>query len=594
MRRWTVHMARMAILALALASCSITFGQDKAAATPSGGGGGAGAGGADADAALITRLQTTLVDADYQGVDFDEIIDDLRRRYDLNIHVSWKSLEEAGLRRDQRLEIHLDQVTLATLLDIILREGGTAEAELSYCVEGGVIVISSREDLARNTILRAYDITDLIESGYAIRRFGNTPVLSMEVTGREFFGGEPLETDGGGFGGGGGGSIFGDPGTDPTQPSRMERIDSVVCLIEENVDPDSWIAYGGDVGSVHFMDNVLFIRHTIRGHEKIRAFLQLIRDVQPRPLDADAVIVRMRADKAAQWRGAMGADFPRLDGAYVDGLMTSADVEDLLFRAAGSGFNGQRFWFSALTQRDVLTGMRPSVAEVINAFSPVTGFATEGLELIALPLVTPGGDELTVDVQMAWIPPAVITERPVRLAPGEGVASIDQVMCSMRTVSTMARCRLGQGIALSIPDQLSDLGRPRQWEDWLMGGLAYPPHPRAGELKGEDDLKRGGPRRAAENRKGRTQRPPFFQLSALACWLLAFGVSVFGFQFSAFSSAACRISFQARSTWRCCVCVWPIDMRRTSRSSIFVWVRYIFPERLSRSMIRWLISSPPT
>lgn len=475
MQRSTVHMARMAILALALAACSVTFGQDETATTLSGGGGGDG--GPNADAALITRLQKTLVDADYQGVDFDEIIDDLRRRHDLNIHVSWKSLEEAGLRRDQRLEIHLDQVTLATLVDIILREAGTAEAELSYCVEGGVIIVSSRTDLARNTILRAYDITDLIESGYAIRRFGNTPVLSMEVTGREFFGGEPLETGGGGFGGGGGGgggSIFGEPGADPSRLTQMERIDFFTELIIDGIDPDSWTENGGETGSIRVVNNVLLIRHTIRGHEKIRAFLELIRSVRPRPLDADAVIVRMRADKAAQWRAAMGAGFPRLDGDYVDGLMTSADVEGLLFRAAGSGFNGQRFWFSALTQRDVLTGMRPSVAEVINAFSPVTGFATEGLELIALPLVTPGGDELTVDVQMAWIPPVVIAERPVRLAPGEGEASIDQVMCSMRTVSTTARCRLGQGIALSIPDQLSDLGRPRQWEDWLILRIREP------------------------------------------------------------------------------------------------------------------------
>ncbi|MDY7110471.1 MAG: hypothetical protein SYC29_17715 [Planctomycetota bacterium] len=477
MDRWTAHPARMAILALILASCSATLGEDTTAMPPSGDGGGGGSGNVDQDAALITRLQTTMVDADYDRTDFDELIDDLRRRHDLNIHVSWKSLEREGIRRDQRMDIHLTRVPLSTLLDLALREAGKAYSELSYSIEGGVIIVSSREDLARNTILRAYDITDLIESGYAIRRFGNTPVLSMEVTGREFFGGEKLKTGGGGGsggGGGGGGSIYGDPGADPTRLTKMERIESIIDLIQENIEPDSWRALGGDVGSIHLTDNVLLIRHTVPGHAKVRAFLELIREARPRPLDADVVIMRLRSDRAAEWREKMGADFPRLDEAYIDELMTTTDDDDLLFRAASSGFNGQRFWFSALTQRDVLTGFRPTVGEAVNAFSPATGFSKEGLELIALPLVTPGGDELTLDVQMAWIPPAIVAERSVRLAPGEAEASIDQVTCSMRTVSTMTRGRLGEGIALSIPDELDDPGRPTRWEDWLILRIREP------------------------------------------------------------------------------------------------------------------------
>ena len=66
----------------------------------------------------------------------------------MNIHVAWRVLEDRGLRRDQRIELELDRVSLATLLNILLREVDTSRIDLAYHVEDGVIVISSRDDLA--------------------------------------------------------------------------------------------------------------------------------------------------------------------------------------------------------------------------------------------------------------------------------------------------------------------------------------------------------------------------------------------------------------------------------------------------------------
>ena len=428
------------------------------------------------DEALLKKLKETLVDAQYLGKDFDDIIEDLRERFELNIHVSWKVLEALGIRRDQRLEVRLKRVSLATLLDMILREAAPTPAELAYAVEGGVLVISTQDALVRKTVVRTYDITDLIESGYALRRFGNTPVLSLDLTGREFVGGEERTAPGGGGGfggggggrGGGGGGIFGEPGEDPQWLRSMERIQELVDLIQENVNPETWRDFGGATGTLQVINNLLLIRQTIEAHAEIKVFLELIRRSAPMPLDADVIVVRMRMSKAQALRQKIGDRFPRLTAQEVRNLAAGGDDHDVLFCATTSGFNGQRIWFSALTQRDVLTSMTAHTADQVSAFAPVTGFATEGLELIVLPLLDADGEHITLDVEMAWIPTADIKERAVALGIGEPNASIDQSQRTMRTVSTTARLGLEQGIALSIPHQLDDHGQRVEYEDWLV------------------------------------------------------------------------------------------------------------------------------
>ncbi|MCH7603088.1 MAG: hypothetical protein IIB54_10000 [Planctomycetes bacterium] len=166
----------------------------------------------DLEDAVIERLHATLVDAEYDAVDLEDVIEDLRQKYDLNIHVSWKRLDAIGVRKDERIELTLKQVPLAMVLRMVLQEALDDDIDqLDYSVRGGIIVISSRNALQRDTILKTYDITDLIESGYAVRRFANTPVLGMVLTGREYVGGEKKREPATG-GGGGGGSY--EPGAD--------------------------------------------------------------------------------------------------------------------------------------------------------------------------------------------------------------------------------------------------------------------------------------------------------------------------------------------------------------------------------------------
>ena len=180
------------------------------------------------------------------------------------------------------------------------------------------------------------------------------------------------------------------------------------------------------------------------------------------------MIVRVRADRVDEWKAVAGESFPRVPAERFDDFISAVDPQGVLFSGTTSGVNGKRLWFSALTQRDLLVGVSSVAGTDVASYEPQSGFATEGLELIALPLITPGTDELELDVNMAWIPDSTIEERAVRLGPDAGDATIDQLTRRMRTVSTATHLRLGDAIALSIPGELPGTGIAPEYEDWLI------------------------------------------------------------------------------------------------------------------------------
>ena len=469
----TAMFVRAVLVGIVLLMGSVACGQDVTAP---------GAEVVDQDEALMRMLQETLIDADYDRVDFERVIDGLRERFNLNIHVSWTQLEKIGVRRDERIEVKLKQIPLATLLDIVLREVSDPLLSLNFIVSDGILRITSRELMHEPTVLRTYDVTDLIESGYAIRRFANTPVLGLELTGREFIGGELRREggSGGGFGGGGGGGggsggggIFGDA-EDIDRSIVMELIESIASIIQDNVEPESWRDLGGEVGSLQLFDSTLLIRQTLRAHQRIGEVLTMLRASRPAPLDADVAVVRLRIDRATELRLKIGNRFPRLTAEQAAQLAWSPKSEGVLFRGIASGFNGSRIWFSALTQRDVLSGMTATVGEGVNAFAPRTSTSTAGLELIVLPLVSPESDQVTIDVEMAWVPSTTVTSRGVALGTPSGEGSIDQTKRSMRTVSAATTAKLGDAVAFSIPAQLSDVGTAVEFEDWLIVRVRRP------------------------------------------------------------------------------------------------------------------------
>ncbi len=425
------------------------------------------------DEVIVRMLQEKLVDVSYDRMDLDRVVDDWRDRFGLNIHVSWGQLERVGVRRDDRIEIKLKQVPIETVMDIVLREASGSTDLVKYIVSSGILMISTEDIVREPRVLRTYDVTDLIESGYALRRFANTPVLGLKLTGREFVGGE-AKRGGGGGGAHGGSGILGDPEDDPDRLSEMELIGGIIDLLLELVEPDSWVDNGGETGSVRVFDSTFLIRHTIKGHQQIADLFSMIRSNHPAPLEGDAAIVRLRLDKAAELRAKIGGSFPHITSEQATQLAWLPQSEGVLFRSTVSGFNGSRLWYSALAQRDVVSGLKATAGDGVNAFSPLTATSTDGLELIVLPLLQPDTDNVTIDVEMAWVLGTKVSSRSVALGSASGEGSIDQTLRKMRTVSSTTISKLGDAVIFSIPSQLNDAGGSLEYEDWLIVRVRKP------------------------------------------------------------------------------------------------------------------------
>lgn len=110
------------------------------------------------------------------GIDFADtplprVIRHFRERYDLNIVVRWRVLEDAldRDRDDMLVNVKLKGVRVGTALEVVLDYAQGAGARIGYVVRGGVITISTREDLNSRPVTRVYKSRNI----KALRQFAS-------------------------------------------------------------------------------------------------------------------------------------------------------------------------------------------------------------------------------------------------------------------------------------------------------------------------------------------------------------------------------------------------------------------------------------
>ncbi len=96
--------------------------------------------------------------------DLAQAVNELRRTSGISIDVNWNELARVGVDRTTPCGgMRLQNVRLATVLQLLLDNvGSAAGVELGYTVMDGVVRISTAEDLNRHTLVRVYDVSDLL------------------------------------------------------------------------------------------------------------------------------------------------------------------------------------------------------------------------------------------------------------------------------------------------------------------------------------------------------------------------------------------------------------------------------------------------
>ena len=210
---------------------------------------------AEADAGLHRIID----DIDLRDTPLDQAVDALRAKTHANIAVQWRALEAAGIDKVAAVHVHLSDLPLERVLQIVCDDIGGGTVKVGFQVDRGVIVVSTDEVLSRNAVARIYDVRDLIEMDHKQRtKWGRT--TSPDAAGAAAVSPSP------------GGST----GAEPAD-SYAESVDSLVSLITNMVAPDSWRDAGGTIGSIREFGGRLVIITTPQIHDEIIDLLETIR-----------------------------------------------------------------------------------------------------------------------------------------------------------------------------------------------------------------------------------------------------------------------------------------------------------------------------
>ena len=289
-------------------------------------------------------LDRTIKEASFESVAFSDVIDYLRDVSGANIFVNWKSLESAGVDPKTPITARLRDIKLSKALNVLLDGASGGSGKLGYAVDAGVITITTTDDLAKNVVVRVYDIRDLLVIAPDFQM--NEPATAIAAPG---------------------------PATHPSAPTtrpaptREELVKQIIRLIEETIDTKSWKDHGGKAGAVRELQGQLIVTQTPENHRSLVTLLEQLREsrsiqvfVQARYIACDEQVVKALI---AKWQQAAGPTTRPAGQPAIDIFLDQAQVDQFL-RATRSDpqsavlaapritlFNGQRAGVVVATER---------------------------------------------------------------------------------------------------------------------------------------------------------------------------------------------------------------------------------------------------
>jgi len=204
-------------------------------------------------AEIHRRLQQE-ISVNWYDLSLQRVAQQLGERLDINVLFDPVGLEEAAVSISDRVTGNLSQGRASTLLRAAL------PANLDYIVKDGVVLITSRDGMQENLETRVYNVRDLVrldERGVGGKKGKPKPRFNPWT-------GEMI--------------------------SRREDYDTLMEVLESNVNPDSWMNNGGK-GTVMGFHGMLVVAQTASTHQEIRQMLAALRKPAS-PLRADYRLYR--------------------------------------------------------------------------------------------------------------------------------------------------------------------------------------------------------------------------------------------------------------------------------------------------------------
>ncbi len=223
----------------------------------------------------VAALQVRIPEMAVENAPLQDVLAALGEFAGVNIVVQWSDLEAVGVARDTPITLRFRHLPVKTVLWLILQQAGI-DTELAYEAREQLIIISTREAIDRQILVRVYDVADLVslEPVYPAFDIGTvrTYVESVEPAVGDNVGlvrpipgqirsgvraGDPADPNG-----------QTQPRSSPGNEYQQRKIAELIRTIMNVVEPEHWNINGGP-GSIEAFQSRLVIRASPLVHQMI-------------------------------------------------------------------------------------------------------------------------------------------------------------------------------------------------------------------------------------------------------------------------------------------------------------------------------------
>lgn len=230
----------------------------------------------EANREVRRKLRQIIPKLSLSGYKLEDAIQFLRDASNCSIHVKWAALETAGVTRSTPVHVVLSNVTIEKALRTILEDVGGA-SPLGFVVDDGVITISTKDDLSKETVTRVYDIRDLI---VRIPNFSG-PSIDLSQAGN-------VGNNNNNAGGFWGNNNNANNNNETNFPTRAELVTNILDMIRSTISPDTWRENGGVVGSIREFGGQMIVTQTPENHRALMNLLAQLREARALQINVEA------------------------------------------------------------------------------------------------------------------------------------------------------------------------------------------------------------------------------------------------------------------------------------------------------------------
>lgn len=203
-----------------------------------------------ADVEAVKKLGENAQEVVVDGQDLSKVLAYLQDISGVKIQPDWAALQAAGVDEHSPVTLSLREVPFHKVISLVLQDvslpGGAAGTSLGFCVEKGVVKISTLDRLAAEpAVVRTYDVHELLAPVALPGVFPQAPIPEDMANG-----------------------------------FRAQRVRDLAQVIESTVAPESWKFIGGKVGDIREDNGQLTVTQTPLQQEQVAELLEQLGDAR--------------------------------------------------------------------------------------------------------------------------------------------------------------------------------------------------------------------------------------------------------------------------------------------------------------------------